>query len=73
MNVMLTLDKYELAELTGTRRTKVQIEWLRSNGIPFLVGVDDKPKVLRTTITAMLSRAISSSSLRAPKLNLGIN
>lgn len=48
------LSPEDLSELTGRQTAPAQIRWLREQRIPFLIGADGKPKVLRSTILAML-------------------
>lgn len=69
MNTLM-LDKYELFELTGSKRTTTQVEWLNKNAIPFLIGADEKPKVLRATIESLLTIATRSVRKREPRLHL---
>lgn len=50
----MLLSPEDLTELTGRRTAQSQIRWLREQRIPHLIGADGKPKVLRSTILAML-------------------
>ncbi len=50
----MLLTREELRELTGRRTAAAQIRWLREQRIPHLIGADGRPKVLRSTLLAML-------------------
>jgi len=59
--VIDTLLPDELATLTGAKRKADQIEWLRANRIPHLVGKDGHAKVLRATVVAILGAPSNST------------
>lgn len=63
-----TLQPDELATLTGAKRKADQIEWLRANRIPHLVGKDGYAKVLRATVASVLG---APSNSNGPELRLG--
>ncbi|QXH68622.1 DUF4224 domain-containing protein [Pseudomonas asgharzadehiana] len=44
------ISSQDLAELTASARSAIQIRWLRANGIPFIVGGDGMPKVARQAL-----------------------
>jgi hypothetical protein len=47
---MFVLDDKELADLTGAKIRRLQIQNLRDNDIPFTEGIDGKPKVLHSVL-----------------------
>jgi hypothetical protein len=65
--MFLTAD--ELAEWTGYKRPSAQMRWLRDNGLPFMVGGDGLPKVLRRAVEARLG-APSLPVVAEPRLRL---
>ncbi|WP_460150093.1 DUF4224 domain-containing protein [Pseudomonas sp. S3_A03] len=44
------ISSQDLAELTASARSAIQIRWLRTNGIPFILGGDGMPKVARQAL-----------------------
>ncbi|MDR6234031.1 hypothetical protein [Pseudomonas oryzihabitans] len=46
-----------LARLIGSSRLNTQTEWLRANGIPFLIGSDKRVKVLAAEVLRRLQSA----------------
>lgn len=46
----LFLDDIELAKLTGRKLKSLQIEWLRTEGIPFRVNATGHPVVTRAAV-----------------------
>ena len=54
---MFMTDK-EVYQLTGYKLPHFQIQWLRSNGIKFLVGADQRPRVSRKAIEDMLGGSV---------------
>lgn len=66
----LVLSKDELRSLSGCARHREQQEWLRQQRIPFLLGADGMPKVLRATITSILGAPAANDPQRGPKLRL---
>ncbi len=67
--MLLTLQ--ELEELTGYQKPSAQMRWLEAQRIPFLVGGDGRPKVLRAPLVARLGGSPSSLGKPEPKLRLG--
>lgn len=67
----MVLTKQELRELTGRARHREQREWLQLQRIPFLIGADGVPKVLRATLISILGISPSPELHRGPKLRLG--
>lgn len=59
----------ELADLTGFTRHTKQIDWLKVNRIPHLIGGDGKPKVVRDTVLALLGPA--KHVPKGPQLRFG--
>lgn len=55
------LKKGELVDLTGHERPTIQVRWLRSNGIPFIVGGDGHPKVPKQPLLDKISSGNSES------------
>lgn len=51
--MFLTLD--ELEAMTERTRKQDQVEWLRKNRIPFLIGANGHPRVSRAYIENILS------------------
>ena len=45
----------DIEELTGHARASIQMRWLRSRAIPFMVGGDGRPKVARQTLLVRLA------------------
>lgn len=62
------LEPAELATFTGAKRKADQIEWLRANRIPHLVGKDGRAKVLRATVASILGAPGNS---HGPELRFG--
>ncbi|MHC8348725.1 DUF4224 domain-containing protein [Pseudomonas sp. RT4P38] len=50
--MLLTTD--EVADLSGYERPANQSRWLRENSIPFILGGDGHPKVLRQVVISRL-------------------
>ena len=48
------LSQSDLEELTGHTRAAIQMRWLRTSEIPFIIGGDGKPKVARETLMRRL-------------------
>lgn len=68
-----TMDKYvhgqqtfltreEIEILTGLKRPSFQCKWLRQNGIVFMLGNDQKPKVLQQTVLDRFDRNIKKGN-----------
>ncbi|WP_431037083.1 DUF4224 domain-containing protein [Pseudomonas yamanorum] len=51
------ISSQDLTELTASARSVIQIRWLRANGIPFILGGDGLPKVVRQTLLHKLGLA----------------
>ena len=62
------LEPEEVAALTECKRKADQVEWLRANRIPHLIGDKGNPKVLRATIAAILGAPANQSG---PALRFG--
>jgi hypothetical protein len=58
------LNKEELADLTGYKNRKKQIQWLAENGIKFLISGVGEPKVLKSAIEELLGAGDSQKRLR---------
>lgn len=52
------LTQGEIEILTGLKRPSFQCKWLRQNGIVFMLGNDQKPKVLQQTLFDRFDRNI---------------
>lgn len=50
----MLLNQTQISEITGYSRPSFQIQWLRRNGIRFLVGADGTPRVLMTHLEHVL-------------------
>lgn len=48
------ISSQDVAELTASARSAVQVRWLRANGIPFILGGDGSPKVARQMLLSKL-------------------
>lgn len=67
----MLLTPQELTDLTGYQKPSAQMRWLTVQAIPFLVGGDGRPKVLRDVLTARLSTSPTSAvKKREPQLRL---
>ena len=66
----LTLDAYELAEITGKRRNQGQIEALSLMNIPFRIRPDGSPIVLRSVIEVELGYAPKETKPAPPRLRI---
>lgn len=62
--VFLTAD--DLYALTGYKRAKAQVEWLRARGWIFELDGDERPVVLRKYAEARMGGAVEAHSLAAP-------
>ncbi|MDR8016471.1 DUF4224 domain-containing protein [Ectopseudomonas guguanensis] len=51
---MMLLTPEEVADLTGYRKPSAQARWLDAQQIPYLVGGDGRPKVLRAPLLERL-------------------
>lgn len=66
-SLLLTTD--EVADLTGYQKPTAQVRWLLDNGLPYLLGGDGKPKVLRSLVVRRLGgEAAKESPEREPQL-----
>lgn len=66
----MLLTPQELAELTGYQKPSAQMRWLTAQRIPYLVGGDGKPKVLRDPLIERLGGKRPPVNKREPKLCL---
>lgn len=66
----MLLTPQELAELTGYQKPSAQMRWLTAQRIPYLMGGDGKPKVLRDPLVERLGGKRPAVSKREPKLYL---
>lgn len=66
----MLLSALEIIDLTGYQRPSAQIRWLNSQKIPYLVGGDGRPKVLRAALIARLDGATLAAPKREPRLRL---
>ncbi|MBU2720393.1 DUF4224 domain-containing protein [Acidithiobacillus ferridurans] len=68
-DALMFLTKDQLHELTGYQNRPQQITWLRSNGYPFEIGADGRPRVLTATVLAKLGAPAPQSrpQVRIPK------
>lgn len=62
----LLLTSLELQLLTGRVKHRMQIDWLVSNNIPYLLDASGRPKVLRKFIESKLSGNADRSGLLSP-------
>ena len=68
---MMLLTPEEVADLTGYRKPSAQIHWLEAQQIPYLVGGDGRPKVLRSLLIERLGGPLIQPSRRQePQLRL---
>ena len=58
----------ELADLTGRKRSKLQIEWLVDHGYKFELNAAGRPKVLRAFVERKLGGPPANSKGREPNL-----
>lgn len=56
------LSQEEIEVLTGLKRPSFQCKWLRQNGFVFIVGNDQKPKVLQQTLFDRFDRNIKKGT-----------
>ncbi len=64
---LLNIEKLE--QLSGHSKPSAQARWLKSNGFPFVIGGDGRPKVLRQVVEQRLG-ARSVAQKPEPKLML---
>ncbi len=68
---MMLLTPEEVEDLTGYRKPSAQIRWLDAQQIPYLVGGDGRPKVLRAPLVERLGGFVTQPSTRQePPLRL---
>lgn len=60
----------DLEELTGHARPAIQMRWLRMKAIPFIIGGDGRPKILRQTLLARFALAHAEADTVAPAIHL---
>lgn len=67
--LLLTTD--EVSDLTGYQQPTAQVRWLVENNLPYLLGGDGKPKVLRSLVVRRLGGgAAADPPKREPELRL---
>ncbi|MDV5860315.1 DUF4224 domain-containing protein [Pseudomonas mendocina] len=67
----MLLTPEEVAGLTGYRKPSAQIRWLNAQQIPYLVGGDGLPKVLRAPLIERLGGSYAQlSTEQEPQLRL---
>lgn len=59
------LSEEDIKDLTGYKQNSSQIKWLRENGIRFLIGGDDKPRILASQIESLIGASFKQSKRRA--------
>lgn len=59
------LTQKEIVELTGYKQRTAQIKWLRENGIRFLLGGDDHPRILSSQIEQLIGSFSKSAKRKA--------
>lgn len=64
----MLLTPEEVADLSGYQKPSAQIRWLEVQRIPYLVGGDGRPKVLRAPLIERLGG--SPAAKREPQLRL---
>jgi hypothetical protein len=65
--LLLTTD--EVSELTGYQQPTAQARWLSENNLPYLLGGDGKPKVLRSVVVRRLGGEVAADPpVRQPQL-----
>lgn len=57
----LVLSKDEMIEFTRYKKPSKQIKWLERYGIPYRIGGDGHPVVLRADLAATTAKATKSS------------
>lgn len=68
---MMLLTPQEVADLTGYRKPSAQIRWLDAQQIPYLIGGDGQPKVLRAPLVERLGGSVAQPSTKQePQLRL---
>lgn len=66
----MLLSTLEIIDLTGYQRPSAQIRWLKSQKIPYVVGGDGRPKVLRAPLIERLAGTTLAAQKREPRLRL---
>lgn len=62
------ISQQDVIELTGHPRPATQVRWLRTNEIPFILGGDGAPKVLRQTLVDKLKpQALPDAGVITPR------
>lgn len=59
------LTSEEIIELTGYKQKTSQIKWLRENGVRFLLGGDDRPKILASQIEQLIGPFLNKTKRKA--------
>lgn len=57
----------ELIEMTGYQKHQAQQRWLKAQRIPFLIGGDGMPRVMRATVLGIFG-ASAKAEPSGPKL-----
>ncbi|MHC5351653.1 DUF4224 domain-containing protein [Metapseudomonas furukawaii] len=65
---MIFLTDDELRAVSGKQKASAQVRWLKSEKIPYIMGGDGKPKVLREKVLERLGG--SAQTRDEPKLRL---
>ncbi|HEV2917571.1 MAG TPA: DUF4224 domain-containing protein [Candidatus Babeliales bacterium] len=63
------LSQEDIQELTGYKKTALQIKWLRSNGFKFMIGADGRPRLLLSQLEALLGAQVKSITKRRVEPN----
>ncbi|OLU25445.1 hypothetical protein BVH03_17455 [Pseudomonas sp. PA15(2017)] len=64
----MLLTQAEVIELTGYQRPSAQIRWLDSHKVPYLIGGDGRPKVLRAPLVERLGGVPAVAVKPEPRL-----
>jgi len=65
----LLLNAEELGELTGYKKPKLQIIWLRAQGFEFRVAADGHPRVDRSHYLKIMGGTVSQELIRKTEPN----
>lgn len=63
------LTQAELIEMTGYQKHQAQQRWLKAQRIPFLIGGDGMPRVMRATVLGIMGVCFKSLFLLAALSN----
>ena len=61
----LTLSRQEVSDLTGYVRPSKQIDWLKKQGVRFMVAADGYPRVLRRELESPENQPTRKPNLEA--------